>query len=329
MLQATSSRIGYIYKLLHALEIVSANATVQTSNEGIRFSVDSSKVCQAHAFFTLDLFSFYECSDTHIFGFSLSSFLKSLAFVSDGYNLMAPPQDKTPTNTPATANPPPGLYAIIVPTCDISYEGYGSQLILNIKHVRSHMTTSCKFSTFEPAVFVPSRLFVDQNGGNASDDDQTDSVSTGEIVLDSSEILLNCIMDSDPFLSALKTLEIVAGDFITFSAIAAASDHSQSDPYRTGTLNLSSSGALGSATVTFDCPRLESIDSFTLRTEVASFQYSAILLGKCQETLKLADKASIRFDSNGTLSIQARIPGSDENAPKTFIDFRLLAQQSF
>jgi len=296
---ALSTSARQLYLLLRCIAFAS-RAEVQITSNGIRFSVEQSRVVQGLAFLDKGLFSSYnlnvfeeEQSSVPPFQISLSALLETLQIfgISDtssnhrshggGFSSSY----HTAFNTPAL-----GLGS----TCRISYAQVGAPLTITIQE--GSVTTTCEMNTYE----VQSQY----------DDD-------GGIPLDRNAMCLKIIMRSTWLHDAVAEL---AGTNPTVLVLNASN---QSAPY----LSLEGQGGpFGDSTVDFmpesktePTPSLARGKRQPLVTETFSVaapsgsrgrvkqKYQFDLIKKAGRAMALASKVSIRQDVQGVLSLQFMI----------------------
>ncbi|KAI9817100.1 MAG: ssDNA endodeoxyribonuclease [Pycnora praestabilis] len=307
MFSAVSSSPRQLFLLLRCINFAS-KAQVQISQEGLRFTVEESRVMQGLAFLEKSLFTTFNYtlpthptnndddstsapdSDFPIFQISLPSLLETLQILglSDSKDRWAAPSTTYSsgiTHSLSRGGPAAAFDARVLDmpgVCRLSCFGPGSPLSIILEE--SGVTTTCELVTYEPEI-------------------------QEDIPLQRDRLAQKIIMRASWLHDAITELSSTSPTRLTITA-------SPSAPFFT----LSSAGPLGSATVEFSKdPQLLETFQVPKRT-VNTYKYSSIkAAGKA---MALASKVSIRGDYQGVLSLQFMI--EVEGGGVSFVDFRFV-----
>ncbi|OKL60239.1 hypothetical protein UA08_04813 [Talaromyces atroroseus] len=350
-----------LYTLLRCIGFAQ-KARVQITPDGIRFSVEESRVMQGLVFLDKALFTTYTFNSTPTAGgsqtrndhnpddeepaaypqflISLTALLETLQIfgISDTNSVPSFPNAAI-QNTPAGAFTNPAL--LLGRSCTLQYSDVGSPFCITLSE--SGVTTTCELTTYES-------------------DDPTFGSAAGEvdIPLQRDAIVMKIIMRSSWLYNAISELDATTPTVLTISA------SSKKAPF----LTLSSSGGpFSESSVTFSTEN-ETIEGDThyksigdngpiasKRAKLApavteTFQvnppstmgplvkesYRFALIRKAARAMAAATKVSIRGDIQGVLSLQFMIElGSDGKATSeagvagvayprnvSFVDFRFV-----
>jgi len=167
-------------------------------------------------------------------------------------------------------------------TCCLIYEEAGSPLTVILEE--SGVKTQCNMITYTPE-------------------------SPDDIPFDRADLNFKIIMQARWLLDSLSELAPMSPARITVSA-------SQNAPY----LKLSSSGAVGSASVEFSNGR-DLLETFSVAEPwIQSFKFD--LVKSASEAMRIASKVSFRGDGQGVLSLQFMV--EMEGGTVSFLDFRFV-----
>ncbi|KAL1868823.1 checkpoint clamp complex protein Rad1 [Paecilomyces lecythidis] len=333
VLSAVSSNANQLYTLLRCIGIA-PKASVQITPEGIRFSVEESRVMQGLAFLDKALFTSYTFNpptegdhsnqDDHEddngsvvyphFLISLSALLETLQIF--GIN-----DASTASNSATQSNQPPSSAfntpaLLLNRSCTINYPELGAPLSITLSE--AGVTTTCELTAYEP-------------------DDQTFGTSPGdfEIPLQRDAIIMKIIMRSALLHDAIRELDSTNPTILTISASA------KREPF----FALSGSGGpFSESTVEFSIDKdnetggVRSDNTHKILTEDGSSRlrakrskmaptatetflvnpppsmgvrvkqnYRFALIRKAARAMAAANKVSIRGDVQGVLSLQFMI----------------------
>lgn len=355
LFSAVSNDAYHLYTLLRCIGFAE-KARIQLTPDGIRFSVEESRVMQGLVFLDRALFTTYTFNSTPFqdrnddtldeesagdiypqFLISLTALLETLQIfgIGDASQTSFLPNDSVP-NTPGGAFTSPAL--LLGRTCAFRYSNVGSPLCITLSE--SGVTTTCELTTYEP-------------------DDPSFGSAAGEvdIPLQRDAIIMKIIMRSAWLYNAINELDATNPTVLTISA------SSKNAPF----LTLSGSGGpFSESSVKFstDKENIESEANYkTLQDDAATslkrarlapavtetFQvnppssmgslvkenYRFALIRKASRAMAAASKVSIRGDIQGVLSLQFMIElgGSNEGdgGPTrggarhvSFVDFRFV-----
>lgn len=283
-------------------------AEVQITSQGLRFSVEETRVIQGLAFLESSLFSTFslntgnEDSSIPSFQISLPALLETLQVfgISDTGSSWRHPTGAfassyaTAFNTPALA---------IGGTCRISYSQIGAPLSITISE--AGVTTTCELVTYEP----PASYEEDERG----------------IPLQRNALCLKAIMRSTWLHDAISELSSTNPTILILSA------SNTTPPYF---ILEGHGGPFGDSTVDFtpDLKRDESgsstvvrgsrVPSITETFQVAApagssdrvkQRYKFDLVKKAERAMAIASKVSIRIDRQGVLSMQFMIEVGEQH----------------
>jgi len=316
LLTAVSSSARQLYLLLRCINFTS-KAQVQILKEGLRFSVETSRVMQGSvrlkdchlqsltntgfAFLSKDLFASYQFNgdnepgtedpdnepDVPTFQISLPALLETLQIFG-----FAEVKERWSARDNAYSsginNARGGGSAFDIGTlgmpgiCRFSYGGIGEPLSIVLEE--ANVTTTCQLITFDPEAYE-------------------------DIPFDRDRLAQKIIMRASWLYDAISELSSTSPERLTILA-------SPSTPY----FSLSATGPLGSATVEFskDTQLLETFQ--VSRRTVNTYKFS--LIKAAARAMAIATKVSIRGDDQGVLSLQFMI--EVEGGAVSFIDFRFV-----
>ncbi|CAO1605459.1 checkpoint clamp complex protein Rad1 [Xanthoria calcicola] len=301
LLTAVSGSVRHLFQLLKCIAFAT-KAQVRITPEGIRFTVEESRVVQGVAFLEKSLFTSYnyapptssqtdddEIDDTAVFQISLAALLETLQIF--GVNEI---KDRWASRDPAYGGMMGALgrggrpaafgnRVLGMPgVCRLSYAAKGEPLCVVLEE--EGVTTSCEMVTYEP-------------------EDQE------EIPFQRDALTLKIIMRSNWLHDAVNELSSTSPSRLTMAA-------SPSAPY----LVLSSNGPLGSAAVEFSKDQ-QLLETFQVpKRTVNTYKYS--LIKAATRAMSLASKVCIRGDEQGVLSLQFMI--EVEGVGVHFMDFRFV-----
>lgn len=357
---AISNNAYHLYTLLRCIGFAH-KARVQITPEGIRFSVEESRVMQGLVFLDKALFTTYTFNSTpaaqtqnrnHVnmdeeepagdvypqFLISLTALLETLQIFGISDNNATSFQNGSIQNTPAGAFTSPAL--LLGRSCTLQYSDVGSPFCITLSE--SGVTTTCELTTYES-------------------DDPSFGLAVGEvdIPLQRDAIVMKIIMRSSWLYNAVSELDATNPTVLTISA------SSKKSPF----LILSGSGGpFSESSVKFstDKDNLENDTNYkslsddgpasSKRARLApavteTFQvnppstmgssvkesYRFALIRKAARAMAAATKVSIRGDIQGVLSLQFMIELGEANVgsdvglvsggyPRnvSFVDFRFV-----
>ncbi|KAK9236485.1 Rad1/Rec1/Rad17 [Lipomyces kononenkoae] len=307
VLDAVSTSVSYIFRVLKAVSTVSRNAVIQISADGLKVFVESSHTVQAHAFLNKTFFTSYTFTgpsrnhrsrnesyastersqeeDDETFSFSVS--MKTLV---NCFQIFGNEQEsgvqKSGTQSYAETNEGGGMMRTFLggsTVCKLRYDGTGSPFIVMFDE--GGVTTTCELQTSE----------CDDN--------------ISEILLEADAISTKIIMKATYLNDAFRELE--SADSATLTVKSTLSP---------ATFVLISRGELGSVECKYTRDR-DVIETFVSQESVQNV-YNFKLMMTASEAIKLATKVSWRTDGDGVTSIQCMCDVGDGR--QTFIDFRCL-----
>ncbi|KAJ8097400.1 Rad1/Rec1/Rad17 [Lipomyces tetrasporus] len=308
VLDAVSTSVSYIFRVLKAVSSVSSSAIIQISADGLKVSVENSRTVQAHAFLNKTLFTSYAFtpssrnratairSESHASTpvpqedydetFTFSVPMKSLV---NCFQIFGSEQDstgqKSVTQGYAENSEDGGTMRTFLggsTVCKMRYDGNGSQFIVMFDE--SGVTTTCALQTSE-----------------------YDEIS--DILLEADAISSKIIMKANYLNDAFRELESTDSETVTVTS-------TQTPP----TFVLISRGELGSVEYKYTRDR-NVIETFVSEESVHNV-YNFKMMMTAIDAIKLATKISWRTDEDGVTSIQCMCDVGDGR--QTFIDFRFL-----
>jgi len=319
LFKAVTSSARQLFSLLKCCGFQS-KAHVQISQEGLRFTVEESRVMQGHAFVDKNLFTSYNLSlpkragkdvvdlstgasagdsddledqdHTVSFAISLAALLECLQIFgadtyrekwqsnSGGSNFAGGTSTAMSRSGPGTVFDQQVLR--IGGTCCISYHAQGHPLYLTLEE--NGVVTTCELITYEPETME-------------------------DIPLGRDALALKIIMKAGWLYDAIQELE---GSSVERLIVAASPQH----PY----FSLSASGSMGSTVVEFSNDR-SLLESFQVPQSI-QHTYKFTLINCATRAMAITSKVSIRGDNAGVLSMQFMI--EHEGGNPSFIDFRFL-----
>ncbi|KAL8859172.1 MAG: hypothetical protein Q9178_004435 [Gyalolechia marmorata] len=298
---AVSGSVRHLFQLLKCINFAT-KAQVRITSEGLRFTVEESRVVQGIAFLEKSLFTTYtytpstssqandkEADDTAVFQISLTALLETLQIF--GVNEA---KDRWAGRDPAYGgitgaidrggrpaafgNRALGMSGL----CRLSYTAKGEPLCVVLEE--AGVTTTCEMVTYEPEY-------------------------QEEIPLQRDALNLKIIMRSNWLHDAVNELSSTSPSRLTIAV-------SPSAPY----LVLSSNGPLGSTTIEFSKDQ-QLLETFQVpKRTVNTYKHSLIKVAT--RAMSLASKVSIRGDQQGVLSLQFMIDLEDIGV--SFVDFRFV-----
>ncbi|KAK9369253.1 Rad1/Rec1/Rad17 [Lipomyces kononenkoae] len=307
VLDAVSTSVSYIFRVLKAVSTVSPNAVIQISADGLKISVENSHTVQAHAFLNKAFFTSYTFTpparnrssrnesyastdasqedDDETFSFSVS--MKTLV---NCFQIFGNEQEsgvqKSAAQSYAETNEGGGMMRTLLggsTVCKLRYDGTGSPFIVMFDE--SGVTTTCELQTSECDDNIP------------------------DILLEADAINTKIIMKANYLNDAFRELE--SADSATVIVKSTLSPP---------TFVLLSRGELGSVECKYTRDR-DVIETFVSAESVQNV-YNFKLMMTASEAIKLATKISWRTDEDGVTSIQCMCDVGDGR--QTFIDFRCL-----
>lgn len=301
LLSAVSSSARQIFLLLRCIGFA-PRAQVQITTEGLRFSVEDSRVMQGLVFLESSLFTTFrygsDPSETSTqeqgptsFQIALPSLLESLQIFGfadqkdkwstrdDVYtNGVADPMRTGMASSAAFDSRVLGMAGI----CRLTCEGPGDPLCIIMKE--ANVTTTCELTTYQP-------------------DDLDD------IPFNRDALIQKIIMPASSLHDAITELAALAPERLTIAA-------SPKDPH----LMFSAEGNLGSASVRFS-KEAQLLETFQVPRPTTNI-YKFSMVKAAARAMAIASKVSIRCDDQGVLSLQFMI--DTENGGVSFIDFRFV-----
>ncbi|KAK9379226.1 Rad1/Rec1/Rad17 [Kockiozyma suomiensis] len=312
ILDAVSTCVAFIYRMLNSLGRVSPRATVSLAAEGITVSAESSRACQAHAFLDKSFFSSYvfnppqhtqptqstlssAADDLITFSIQLEALIECFQiFGSEVSDLVTSKQRFGGTrNTSAVAESfeERQQFVSLSSVCKLRYNRENDPFLLMLDEGAS--TTTCEFTT------------------------ATERDEIADIILSTDALHLNAIMKPGPLIDAFRELD-TPGSEPRFHVSARKSPPE---------IELTCVGDLGS--FSWKATRAERKDSSAIETLVIAdetdsvqYSYSYSMFQRVREAVKLASMISLRIDQDGIMSVQAMCDIGDGR--KGFIDFRFL-----
>ncbi|KAL8731946.1 MAG: hypothetical protein Q9166_003078 [cf. Caloplaca sp. 2 TL-2023] len=297
---AVSGSVRHLFQLLKCINFA-AKSQVRITPEGLRFTVEDSRVIQGTAFLEKSLFTSYtyvptsssqddeDLDDTAVFQISLTALLETLQIfgVNEAKDRWASRDSAYGSITgslgrggraAAFGNRVLGMTGV----CRLSYAAKGEPLCVVLEE--GGVTTTCEMVTYEPEY-------------------------QDEIPLQRDALALKIIMRSTWLHDAVNELSSTSPSRLTIAA-------SPSAPY----LVLSSNGPLGSAAVEFSKDQ-QLLETFQVpKRTVSRYKYS--LIKAASRAMSIASKVSMRGDVQGVLSLQFMI--EVEGIGVSFVDFRFV-----
>ncbi|KAK9478946.1 Rad1/Rec1/Rad17 [Lipomyces japonicus] len=280
VLDAVSTSIGFIFRLLKSIALVSTRTRATVTSTGITFTVSHAQVVQATVFLSKSLFTSYQFNSPYGSKESqnetLSSRLQQRARKrkrdsndhdddgdgdDDGLNAAVPislslgslveclqifgSTDLTRTSSSKGPEDEPGVKQFLTSssTCKIRYEGPGSPFILMLKD--GSLTTTCEFVTFDDLDGLDDDDDTDY-GANMYDDNKTGNAGGRVIRFNSDTVSVLYIMKSQFLEDAVRELDMPGADSVLIT-VAPASPPQSSHP----TLKLIAQGEIGSVEYCF------------------------------------------------------------------------------
>ncbi|KAI5920720.1 repair protein Rad1/Rec1/Rad17 [Camillea tinctor] len=291
LFRAVASSTRQIYQLLKCISF-SPKVHVELTQDGIRFSADHARVMQGMAFLDKGLFTTYtlncdnEDDSRPQFQMNLAALLEALQiFGATDIAARAAKADAEPYRSNLRNYRPDAFshQTLGMPgTCCLVYEENGSPLSVILEE--SGIKTQCNMVTYTPE-------------------------SPEDIPFNRADLSFKIIMQARWLLDSLSELAPMSPARITISALPNA-------PF----LRLSSSGALGSASVDFSNGR-DLLETFSVRDRwVQGFKFD--LVKSASEAMRIASKVSFRGDGQGVLSLQFMV--EVEGGAVSFLDFRFV-----
>ncbi|KAI5850626.1 DNA repair exonuclease rad1 [Tricharina praecox] len=290
---ATTTSARQLFNLLKCCGF-QPRAQMELLAEGIKVTVEDSRVMQGHILVDRHLFSSYtftpppsetttsttsSSTSTVSFGISFASLLECL-------QIFGAEREREKWHSAGAAAPHSSAFdqqvLRISGTCRISYRGVGFPLALMLEE--NGTITTCTLSTY-PAEEI------------------------ADIPLSLSSLALKVIMKASWLQDAIQELEGSMPERLTLAA----------SPQRSG-LSLSAAGAMGSTEVEFLNDKAL-LQSYRCDKEVLN-TYKFALIKNAARAMAIASKVSIRGDGHGVLSMQFMI--EQEGGVASFVDFRFL-----
>jgi cell cycle checkpoint protein len=189
--------------------------------------------------------------------------------------------------------------------CRLSYAGIGSPLCITLEE--NNVNTTCELMTYEPESLM---------GSSAEDTEDF------EIPFDRNALTQKVIMRATLLHDAIAELATTTPEKLTIISSPRA-------PY----FSLSAIGPLGSATVDFNkdaiaaprrdgAPGVQLLETFQVASQRVINTYGFEAIRKAVKAMTVADKVSIRTDSQGVLSLQFMV--QLEGGHVTFVDFKFV-----
>ncbi|KAG5989091.1 hypothetical protein E4U52_005923 [Claviceps spartinae] len=290
---ATSTRP--LFQLLRCINFA-PRVHVQITEEGIRFAADHSRVMQGVAFLDKALFSSYslklpptddtEASELPNFQLSLASFLEVLQIfgaVDVAAKAQKAEQDPYRSNLRNyRADAFSNQTLGISGTCTLMYSEEGDPFKITIEEYG--VKTTAGLTTYVPEL-------------------------PEDIPFNREELSFKIIMPSRSLLDALAEISPTAPDKLTIVVTKAP-------PF----LSLAGMGDLGSSAVDFARGR-DLLETFTI-ADRWSQTYKFDFVKNSTEAMRIANKISLRGDSQGVLSLQFMV--EMDGGKRSFLDFRFV-----
>ncbi|GKU18907.1 unnamed protein product [Fusarium langsethiae] len=290
---ATSTRP--LYQLLRCINFA-PRVHVQITEEGVRFASDHARVMQVVAFLDKSLFSSYtvnlppqhgdDVPELPNFQFSLSSVLEVLQIfgaVDVATRAHKAEQDPYRSNL---RNYRPDAFSNqtlgISGTCTLLYAEEGDPFKITIEE--SGVKTTASLTTYLPEI-------------------------PDDIPFDRTDLTFKIIMQSRTLLDSLAEISPTVPLKLTITATKAS-------PF----LSLAGAGDLGSSGVDFARGR-DLLETFTIQDHWSQ-AYKFDFIKNSTEAMRIANKVSLRGDSQGVLSLQFMV--DIEGGKRSFLDFRFV-----
>ncbi|KAL8944107.1 MAG: hypothetical protein Q9211_000698 [Gyalolechia sp. 1 TL-2023] len=298
---AVSVSARQLFQLLKCINFAQ-KAQVRITEEGLRFTVEESRVIHGIAFLEKALFTSYTFSppvraqhedddgdDTSVFQISLTALLETLSIFgfNEGRDRWTSRDSAYGGVTSSMARggqdaPFENHTLGTTSVCRLSYAAKGDPLCIVLRE--AGVTTTCEMVTYE-------------------------AEDLEEIPLQRDALAQKIIMRSSWLHDAINELASTSPSRLTITA-------SPSAPYFT----LSSKGPLGSATVEFSKDQ-QLLETFHVPNRtVNTYKYS--LIRAASRAMAIASKVSIRGDVQGVLSLQFMVEVEDSRL--SFVDFRFV-----
>lgn len=189
--------------------------------------------------------------------------------------------------------------------CRFTYAGIGSPLCITLEE--NNVITTCQLTTYEPESIM----------GTSADD-----IEDLEIPFDRNALTQKVIMRATLLHDAIAELATTTPDKLTIVSSPRA-------PY----FSLSAIGPLGSTTVDFNkdavaapqcdgAPGAQLLETFQVASQRVVNTYGFEAIRKAVKAMAIAEKVSIRTDSQGVLSLQFMV--QLEGGHVTFVDFKFV-----
>ncbi|QPC74748.1 hypothetical protein HYE68_005500 [Fusarium pseudograminearum] len=290
---ATSTRP--LYQLLRCINFA-PRVHVQITEEGVRFASDHARVMQGVAFLDKSLFSSYtvnlppqdgdDAPELPNFQLSLSSVLEVLQIfgaVDVATRAHKAEQDPYRSNL---RNYRPDAFSNqtlgISGTCTLLYAEEGDPFKITIEE--SGVKTTASLTTYLPEI-------------------------PDDIPFDRTDLTFKIIMQSRTLLDSLAEISPTAPLKLTITA-------TKTSPF----LSLAGAGDLGSSGVDFARGR-DLLETFTIQDRWSQ-AYKFDFIKNSTEAMRIANKVSLRGDSQGVLSMQFMV--DIEGGKRSFLDFRFV-----
>ncbi|KAA6415319.1 MAG: putative DNA repair exonuclease rad1 [Lasallia pustulata] len=276
LFSAVSSSARQLFQLLRCIGFAQ-KAQVQITKEGLRFTVEESRVMHGLAFLDKALFTAFNYTPPPpppppphprprpppaTFQISLSSLLETLQILG-----LPDPKDRWPPRSPSHPTPFSTRLLGTPSLCRLSYARPGSPLSITLEE--GSLTTTCELATYLPE-FPP------------------------EIPLARDALAQKIIMRASWLHDAVTELASTSPTRLTMTAAPTA-------PY----FSLAATGPLGSAEVEFGRDR-GLLETFQVERRVSN-TYKFSMVRAAGRAMACASKVSIRGDEWGVLSLQFMI----------------------
>ncbi|KAK7202671.1 Rad1/Rec1/Rad17 [Myxozyma melibiosi] len=338
VLDAVSTCVSFIYRILNTLGRVSRRATVSIAAEGITVSVESSKACQAHVFLDRAFFSTYLFNPPH--------------------HPEAPPGSYTTARSTSSDDDSPSVaFSIQLDALIECFQIFGSESTAESGAGRMQIggraaggggggggdgdserrqqqqeqqqkflgsTSVCKLRYNYPG--DPFLLMLDEGSLTTTCEftTSTELDEISDIILSSDALHLNVIMKPASLLESFRELDTPSTSEPTLT-VSARKNASSGKNSTGGELELACTGELGTvAWLVTTRDHRNVIENFVMSDQIAhlTHSYAYSMFQKVREAVRLATLISLRVDEDGIMSIQSMCDIGDGR--KGFVDFRFL-----
>ncbi|KAK9456195.1 Rad1/Rec1/Rad17 [Dipodascopsis uninucleata] len=334
VLDAVSTCVSYIYRLLKAVSTVSSRAQIQISSDGLRVSAENSRSCEAHVFLNKSLFSSFTFRPDNKIRSSTQQQLSQFSRTSeDGRLVNSSASDDAQDDGICT------LYLSLSSLVDC-FQIFGSDGTVEAQQrgksrkpgsstmlhadvtsiatddanpMRSYVGGSSVCKLQYRGSGCPFVLMFDEGTLTTTcefityDEENEEDMSSINLATDA--LLQKVIMKAEYLDDAFRELYSSGSEFITI----------ESTPNPAG-LTFKTRGELGSVEYAFPKDR-NVLETFLCPIDCSNVYAFGMLL-RMRDAIKLASKISLRSDEYGIMSIQCMCDVGDGR--QSFIDFKFV-----